>query len=124
MNSIQKRFALFLGLCIPIRLALTVFAKYIPLRLLPALGVPYLLFGLGIITIYITGSRRNGAETIGAPIWWNGLRPVHGLLYLVFAISAFFRKRDSWILLLIDTLIGFVAFWSYHITKNNLKKLY
>ena len=124
MNSIQKRFALFLGLCIPVRLAFTFLAKYIPLRFLPILGVPYLLFGLGITTIYITGSRSHGAETMGAPIWWNNLRPVHGLLYLVFAIGAFFKNRDSWILLLIDTLIGFVAFWSYHITKNNLVKLY
>lgn len=124
MNSIQKRFALFLGLCIPIRVAFTILAKYIPIRFLPLLGVPFLIFGLGITTIYITGSRRNGAETMGAPIWWNSLRPVHGLLYLVFAIGAFCRNRDSWLLLLIDTLIGFVAFWSYHITKNNLTKLY
>ena len=40
MNSIQKRFALFLGLCIPVRLLLPFWQIYIPPRFLPILGIP------------------------------------------------------------------------------------
>ena len=124
LNKIQKRFALFLGMCIPIRLALTYITKVMPVKFLPLLGIPYLLFGLGIIYIYMTNSRIRGAETMGDKIWWNALRPVHGLLFLVFAMSAFFRNPDSWILLLIDTIIGFVAFWTYHVSVGNIAKLW
>ena len=124
LNDIQKRFLLFLGICIPVRLIAMFIALYIPNKYLPIIGFPYLLAGIGIIYIYITGSRQNGAETMGQPIWWNGLRPAHGLIYLVFAISAFARYKDSWMILLIDVLLGLTAFWTYHITVGSLKQIF
>ena len=39
------------------------------------------VIALGFITIYVFGWRKTGLETMGAPIWWNDLRPLHGALY-------------------------------------------
>ena len=123
LNDIQKRLFLFLGICIPVRLIAMFIALYIHKKYLPILGVPYLIAGIGIIYIYITGARQNGAETMGQPIWWNGLRPAHGLIYLVFAISAFLKYKDSWMILLIDVLLGLTAFWTYHISVGNIRNI-
>ena len=54
------------------------------------------------------------AETIGAPIWWNHLRPVHALLYLVSAIMALQENKRAYMPIVIDTLFGLVAFTCYH----------
>ena len=87
MNSIQKRFALFLGACIPLRLLLVYLAKIIPLNYLHYLGYIALLPAFGFLYLYFTGNRKTGLETQGAPIWWMNIRIIHGLLYLLFAID-------------------------------------
>ena len=63
MNTIQKRFLLFLGGCIPARLALVGLAKYLPNKYLPYLGYITLLMALGFLYLYFTGSRKVGQET-------------------------------------------------------------
>lgn len=122
-QSLQKRFALFLLLCIPGRLALTALAKYMPINLLPILGVVFLIIGLSFLYLNFFNKRLTGLETGGNAIWWHDLRPVHGFLAIMFAILAIAKVRDAWIILLIDTIFGLIAFLAFHGIKNNFSKL-
>ena len=114
MNDLQKRFSLFLGLCIPSRFLLSYIAKKLPLKYLPFMGFIMLGPVIGWTYIYLTGSRKSGMETLGAPIWWNDLRPLHAGLYFTFVLMAFNKSYNSYLPLFIDTIIGLTAFLKYH----------
>ena len=114
MNTIQKRFALFLIGCIGTRSLLAYVAKNVNTKYLKYMGYLSLLPAFGFIYIYLTGGRKTGAEVFGDKIWWNNLRPIHGILYLLFAYNAITGNKDSWIYLLIDMLIGLTSFLTYH----------
>jgi hypothetical protein len=117
LTNTNKRFILFLMFCIPSRLLLTYLAK--------TTNSPYIayittLIGLGFLYIYFSGSRKTGPEVFGDKIWWNNLRPLHGFLYLLFSYLVLFRKNpNSYLVLLLDTIIGLVAFLSFHFNFLN-----
>ena len=119
MTNKKKRVLLFLLGCIGVRLSLVFIAKYVPKKVLPYLGGLALLPSIGFFTIYFTNSRKTGPEVFGGKIWWNRLRPVHGLLYLIFAILAFKENEYAWVVLLIDVFIGLSAFVIHHTTGIN-----
>ena len=114
MNKIQKRFLLFLIGCIGSRLLLVYIAKNIGIELLKIMGYLLLMPAFGFIFIYLTGIRKTGAEVFGDKIWWNNLRPIHGLLYLLFSYNAINGNTNSWIYLFIDVLLGLTSFFIYH----------
>jgi len=124
MNDIHKRFALFLVGCIGTRSLLVYMAKTISTKYLPYMGALALLPAIGFFSIYIFKLRETGVEVLGDKIWWNDLRPVHGLLYLLFAISAIQKKSYSWIFLFIDVCIGLISFLTFHYYNNNFKKIF
>jgi len=123
MNHIQQRFLMFLIGCIGVRSLFVLIAKYINPKYLKYLGYLALLPAIGFIYIYVTGSRKTGAETLGEKIWWNHLRPIHAILYLLFAYHAIIGNQQSWIYLLIDVLIGLVSFLIYHYVKGDFSRL-
>ena len=123
MNNIQKRFLLFLIGCIGARSLFVITAKNISLNYLPYLGYLALMPAIGFIYIYLTGSRNTGGEVFGDKIWWNNLRPIHSLLYFLFAYNAINGNKNSWIYLLIDVIIGLISFLTYHFLHNDFKKL-
>lgn len=123
MNDIQKRFILFLGGCIVTRSIFVWIAKTISNKYLPYLGYLALLPAFGFFYIWWTGARQTGAEVMGSRIWWNNLRPIHGLLYLLFAYSAINRFADSWRYLLADVVIGLVSFLIFHYQADSFKRL-
>lgn len=123
-ENIKARFFNFLVLCIPARLCLVVLAKYLPLRLLPLFSIPFFVMAAGFLYLNFFEKRMTGIETGGEAIWWHPIRPIHGFLMLLFALLAISKIRESWIVLLIDTLFGLTAFFVYHITNNNIKKLF
>ena len=123
MNTIQKRFLLFLIGCIGTRVLFVIISKYIPNNYLPYLGYIALLPMIGFIYIWITNSRKTGPEVMGDKIWWNDLRPVHALLYGLFAYHAINRNENAWIYLLIDVIIGLVSFLSHHYFEGSFTKL-
>ena len=84
MNNLQKRFLMFLVGCIGVRSLFVIIAKYINTKYLKYLGYLALLPAFGFIYIYLTGSRKTGAETFGEKIWWNNLRPIHSILYFFY----------------------------------------
>lgn len=124
VSPIQKRFLLFLLLCVPARFGLTALAKYIPIKLLPIMGLVYLVIGLSFLYLNLFNKRLTGVETGGGVIWWNDLRPLHGFLAIIFAILAISKVRDAWLVLLIDTFIGLIAFFVYHSLNKNIYKLF
>lgn len=122
MNDIQKRFLLFLLGCIPLRIGFMIIAKNYT-NYLKVMSYFAIMISIGFFYIFFTGSRKTGRETLGDKIWWNKLRPVHSLLYLLFAIYAFQGKTEAWIFLLIDVLLGLSSFLVFHYQEGNFSKL-
>lgn len=107
-SNLNKRILLFLGLCIPSRALITYIAyKYPEFSSSFLIYIAYII-SFAFITIYTFNLRKTGIETFNEPIWWNNLRPVHALLWFIFAIT------NLWYILAIDTSIGLVAFIIYH----------
>ena len=123
MNSIQKRFLLFLIGCIGVRFLLVYISKNINKKYLPYMGLMALLPAMGFLYLFLTGKRKTGGEVFGGKIWWIKLRPVHAFLYILFAIMAFKKESNAFIPLLIDVSIGLTAFLYYHFTQNSFLKL-
>ena len=124
MNAMQKRFLLFLGGCIPARLALVWLAKQTPQKYLIYLGYLALLPAFGFLYLYFTGKRTSGLETQGAPIWWTNIRIVHGLLYLLFAYYAIHRDKNAYQILLVDVCLGLVMFLRHHYQEGNFSLVF
>ncbi len=123
MNNIQKRFLLFLFGCIGTRSLFVIIAKNISINYLPYLGYLALLPAIGFMYIFLTGSRKTGGEVFGDRIWWNNLRPIHALLYALFAYNAILGRRSAWKFLLYDVLFGLTAFLYYHWSMGDFSKL-
>ncbi len=81
MNDMMKRFLLFLIGCIGTRSGLVVLAKNINKEYLKYMGYLALIPAIGFTYIFLSGSRKTGAEVMGDKIWWNNLRPFHALMY-------------------------------------------
>ena len=124
MNTIQKRFLLFLIGCIGSRSGLVYLAKTINKEHLKYMGYLALLPAIGFIYIYITKSRETGGEVMGDRIWWNDLRPFHALMYILFAYNAITGSSHAWIYLLIDVIVGLISFISFHYSQGNFSKLF
>jgi len=117
MNTIYKRYLLFLIGCIGTRSILVYVAKNISTNLLKYLGYILLLPAIGFSYIYLSDTRKTGAEVFGNKIWWNNLRPIHALLYFLFSYNAINGNKKAWIYLLIDVILGLISFLIYHFFK-------
>jgi hypothetical protein len=114
MNTITKRLMLFLFGCIGTRLGLTYLAKTVSLQNLKYMGYAATLIAVGFIVLYLTGWRQTGPEVFGDKIWWNDLRPIHAVLYLLFAYNAIKGNDCAWMFLLADVVVGLGSFVAYH----------
>ena len=114
MKDIYKRILLFTFLCIPTRFLF----MYLSRKYQNIYGKYFifvaLLFSLAQFYLYINDLRKTGIEVFGADIWWNQLRPVHGVLYLLFSIYMYKDYEYAYIPLLLDIIIGIVSFTLYH----------
>ncbi len=124
MNTIQKRFLLFLIGCIGTRTLFVYLAKNVSLKILMYMGYLALLPALGFLYIYFTGARKTGGEVFGEKIWWNNLRPLHSALYFIFAYNAINGNPMSWVYLLIDVIIGLISFLAYHFYNGDFEKVF
>ena len=117
MLAYNTRILIFLIGCVGFRLMITFIAKNIDINYLPYMGYLALLPAIGFAYIFISGSRKIGFEA-GGKIWWNNLRPIHSLLYFLFAYNAILkRKNTSWKFLALDIIIGLLAFLNHHFIK-------
>lgn len=124
MNTIQKRFLLFLIGCIGTRSLFVYLAKNMNKIYLKYFGYLAILPAIGFFYLFLTGSRKTGTEVFGDKIWWNNLRPIHGLMYSLFAYNAITGNSNAWIYLLIDVIIGLFSFFVFHYINNDFKYLY
>ena len=124
LSSIQKRFLMFLIGCIGVRSLFAYVAKHSSKQSLFYLGMLALIPAIGFIIIYFSGIRTSGPEVFGEKIWWNELRIVHALLYILFAIYAFQNKSFAWIPLAIDVIVGLIAFLFYHNKVGSFESLF
>ena len=124
LNTIQKRFLLFLIGCIGLRTLFVYIAKTAQSNTLQILGYISILPALGFFYLFLTDSRKTGREVFGDKIWWNALRPIHGVLYALFAYFAITKNKYAWRFLAVDVSIGLVSFLIYHTVNNNLSKLF
>ena len=115
MDNINKRFLLFLLLCIPIRVHIVYFAKTLSPQYVFYLGLLMIIPALVMLYTYFSNTRQTGAETFGAPIWWNSIRPLHGLLLLCFSLMAINKHNNAYIPLALDVILGFTAFIVNHL---------
>jgi len=109
----MKRNLLFMFGCLGTRSALTYLAYYLENEnssLIKLVAMLTLAISIGFITIFTFDLRKTGPEVFGEKIWWNNIRPVHGLLYLLFSVFALSGKKQAWLWLLIDTLLGATVF--------------
>ena len=120
MNQLQQRFLMFLVGCIGTRSLFVILAKYINTNYLKYLGYLALLPAIGFMYIYLTGSRKTGMEVFGEKIWWNDLRPVHSILYFLFAYNAIIGNNQAWIYLLVDVMIGLISFLVHHSMNGDI----
>lgn len=115
---LRRRMGMFLLGCVPVRLALvwvvmTGLVRGEALRWIGGIGG--LMVGVAFWALFLGGWRRTGWETGWERIWWDGLRPVHGTLWL--GVAWFAWRGDNrmvWRLLLADVCVGLVAFAIYH----------
>ena len=120
MNKLQKRFLMFLIGCIGARSLLVIIAKYINKKYLKYVGYLALLPAIGFMYIYLTGIRNTGGA-FGQKIWWNNLRPIHSILYFLFAYNAIVGNQNAWIYLFVDLLVGLTSFLIYHYVNGDFK---
>jgi hypothetical protein len=118
MSTILKRILLFLIGCIGTRSLLVYIAKNSTREWLKYMGFLALLPALGFFYIFMTGIRKTGAEVFGDTIWWNNLRPIHGVLYSLFAYNAINGNMNAWKYLFVDVLFGLISFLIYHVLLN------
>ena len=124
MNHLQQRMLMFLIGCIGVRSLFVIIAKYVNTQYLKYMGYLALLPAIGFIYIYLTGSRKTGPETFGEKIWWNNLRPIHSMLYFLFAYNAISGNKQAWIYLLVDVLFGLISFLVHHYVNGDFFKLF
>lgn len=120
--SLAKRSLVFFGACVSTRLLFAVVAAKVPLHWLPFLGALALVPAVGFMHVFLAKKNRRGAVFKG-PAWWDGLRPVHSLLYLAFAVLAMLRVREAWMLLVADVMIGVIAFTAHYSIGGELDSL-
>jgi len=115
-----KRIIVFLFGCILTRCILVYLAKTLDKKYLKIMGYIAIPIGLSFMYLYFVGNKTADSqlEWLGdKKIWWNNLRPVHGLLYLLFALFAIKQSEYAWVFLLIDVIIG-LSGWLYHHRNN------
>lgn len=111
------RIILFIVGCVGVR-SLFVYISKTYTQYLPVMGLLALLISIGFFNSFLK-YKDGDVGAFGGNVWWNNLRLLHSIIYLLFAISAMLRIKWSWIFLLADILIGILAF-TYHYTKSNL----
>jgi hypothetical protein len=107
---------LFLVGCIGTRSLFVYLAKNSSIQTLKYMGYLALIPTIGFIYIYATGARQTGIEVSGGKIWWNNLRPIHAVIYGLFAYNAINGNPNAWIYLLVDVLFGLTSFMVHYFT--------
>jgi len=111
-RSLARQLMFLIG-CIGSRTALTYIAYSKP-EYLQGMSIIAGIIAMGFLSIYMFGLRKTGIEVSGEIIWWNDFRPLHALLWGLFAYFARKQSSNAWKLLGLDTLIGLVLYLNHY----------
>lgn len=102
---------IFLLFCLPARYLLVKYTASVPDAHAILFGTVLAAVGLAFLYLFLSGSRLDAPEAGGSGTWWNRLRPIHGILYLLAGIVliAGYSKQVAATCLWIDLFIGAVA---------------
>jgi hypothetical protein len=120
MDNMYIRFLVFFLLCIPARLGIAYTSAKVSQSVLQIMGLLMLIPAIGIFAIYHFGNDAADAqlEWLGEKkIWWNNFRPLHGVMYMTFAIMAIRGDKNAWKAIAFDALIGSALFLNNMIGK-------
>jgi uncharacterized membrane protein (GlpM family) len=121
--KLRDTLILFLFACIGARLLIAFIAKQVNRKWLRIMGFLALIPAYGFMSLFISGTR-NHLGAFGEKIWWNPLRPVHAILYTLFAYFAITGNRKAWIYLFVDACIGLVSFLWVHSRNGDFSKAF
>jgi hypothetical protein len=106
------------AICLITRLTIGLLSKYYP----KIIGYGSIFPALGFLFIYMFNLRSEGVEVClnrgdsKCKIWWNNLRPIHGILWGLFAYMSITNTTymngqiEPYHIIILDTLIGLVAY--------------
>jgi hypothetical protein len=127
MFGIGPRFLYFTFGCIPTRLFISYLVFILSesndmIFLRNILSIILLFISVGFFTIYYFGLRKTGIETDGDIIWWDNLRPFHGIVYGIVGINLLHGIKDfmnikNHNLILFELIVGIFSFLFYHFSK-------
>jgi hypothetical protein len=121
--NLQKTLLTFLYGCMPARLLIAFIAFLLNKPLLRIMGYLAFIPVIGFLYLFFTGTR-NKTGAFGEKIWWISLRPVHALLYFLFAYNAIKGNRGAYVYLLADALLGLVGFLYVHSSNGDFSKAF
>ena len=107
----KKRLSYFFALCILARFGIAALAFFIlsykpSLYLLPTtIGA---VISVGFFYQHLANNRNTGA--FNQKVWWHKMRIVHSILYFIFAILSFNKSVKAPLVVVIDTIIGIIAY--------------
>lgn len=98
-------------LCIIVRLLFALFTKkYTNNKIISLITF---IMSLSFFILFFFDLRLNAPEANNIT-WWNSLRPIHGVLYLLFFMYYYKNYDFAWYFLLADTILGVIFFMSHH----------
>ena len=114
MSPEHKSMLLFIFGCVVVRSYLVYFAKTTSLKNLKIMGYIFLIPAIYTMYLYLYNKRQTGAEVFGKKIWWVNLRPIHSIIWFIFAYCAITGNTNSYKILAADLIIGILAFINHH----------
>ncbi len=99
----------FLIFCIGSRLLLAYLAYKYPSKIL---AYPAILLAISWMVIWLFSLRKTGMEVVDNNniIWWDNMRPIHAIIYALFAYSSYTLNNNAYGFLVFDALLGLSAF--------------
>lgn len=95
--------------CIPTRLLIAYLAGNLSSEYLKYFSFILFAISFGFINLYFKNDRLD-ADEAGGKTWWAKYRIVHGILYLIAAIYAFYGNNGGYPFLIIDIIFGLILF--------------
>ena len=123
MAIFKLRYSVFLFGCIGARLLYTFFsymAEGTTLQILGFLALYPVVYWSYLLFVSEKGSNLSMISDI---MWWKNLRPIHLILWALFAYLALSNHPLAYVVLLVDTAFGATAFFLHHHSEGNLNAM-
>ena len=114
---------IFLIFCIGARILLAYISKNLSEQNLKFSSFIGFCIGIMFIILYLFDFRKFGIEASNGIVWWNSFRPVHGILFILYAIYAYKGEKKAYYILLIDASLGLLIWINKQLKINTLYTL-